>query len=89
MRISPSISIQQRIIHSVPMTIEASLVRPLARDLHASLVQSLFIGDNVAGHIKELLGEDPDIARRREELMKKKEQLEEIRDRVDEFALGL
>ncbi|KAF7974104.1 hypothetical protein HWV62_13427 [Athelia sp. TMB] len=79
----------KRIIHSVPMTIEASLVRPLARDLHASLVQSLFTRDNAAAQIKELLGEDPTISRRRDELIKKKKQLEEIRDRVDEFALGL
>ncbi|KAH8109512.1 P-loop containing nucleoside triphosphate hydrolase protein [Phellopilus nigrolimitatus] len=69
----------KRIIDSVPLTIEHMLNQGLADCMKKSLLQKLDLGaPDATRRLKDLLAEDPDIARRRRELTAKIERLEKI-----------
>ena len=81
-----SLSVIQRIIHSVPMTIEHSLNQPLAAIIHEILLRSVFAQSD-SDKMMALLGEEPEIAAEREALESRKRQLLDIRTELNEFEL--
>lgn len=77
----------QRIIHSVPMTIEHSLNQPLAAAMHEILLRSIFSQNDSSDRMLALLSEEPEIAAKRETLESRRRQLLDIKAELDEFEL--
>ena len=78
----------QRVIDYIPLTIEHELNHALADNLQNSLFQNLFGGPDAptVERMRELLGEDPATAASRESLQVRKSRLLEIKQRLDEFT---
>jgi Tfp pilus assembly pilus retraction ATPase PilT len=77
----------QRIIDHVPLTVEQELTQRLANSIQNTLFQKLISGPGAPTEekMKELLGEDPAVAARRELLQAKRDRLVEMKKRLDRF----
>ncbi|KAH7883417.1 P-loop containing nucleoside triphosphate hydrolase protein, partial [Phlebopus sp. FC_14] len=75
----------KRIIDHIPLKIEHALHHALADKLSVSLLQNLVVNGDSADRMRELVSEDPAIAKRRANLQAKKDRLMDIRRRLMAF----
>ena len=77
---------RQRIIDNIPMTIEHSLCQQLSNTLQEHLIDALKLGaPDASQKLEELLVEDPELVRRREEVLARKKQLLEVWQKLLDF----
>jgi len=78
-------SLNKRIIDTVPLTIEHSLNQPLADTLQRNLLRTLFAEHNSAEKMKELVSEEPALLATRSKLAARMLRLKEIKKKLDDF----